>query len=87
MDDRRPLAEKAISLRNPPGHWEGIRQYSPENVTDAMTAILNQVTGEDFGITCNGGTERERREAVNGWRIYLHHLKNPELNRSGTPAR
>ena len=86
MDDRRELAEKAISLRNPPGQWEGIRHYAPKTVTDAMAAILNQITAEDFGMIENGGTERERREAVNGWRIYLHHWRNGEFNRTEAPS-
>lgn len=75
MDDRRELPEMAISLKNPVGHWEGLRHYTPETVTDAMAAILNQITGESFGFIYNGGTEQERREAVNAWRIYLCHDK------------
>lgn len=87
MDDRRRLGEGAISLRNAPSHWEGIRHYRPETVTDAMAAILNQITGDSFGCIYNGGSERERREAVNGWRIYLYHRKSAELSRNETPTR
>ena len=75
MDDRRDLAVPAISLRNPPGHWEAVRHYGPKKVVDAMDAILNQITGHSFGNICSGGTERERQEAVNAWRTYLYHWK------------
>jgi hypothetical protein len=75
MDDRRPLPERTISLRNPEGHWEAVRHYRPEVVADALDAILNQITGESFGSIAGGGSERERRETINGWRIYLHYLK------------
>jgi hypothetical protein len=73
MDDRRDLAVPEISLQNPPGHWEGVRHYSPEKVVDAMDALLNLITGQSFGTVSNGGTESERREAVNGWRTYLYY--------------
>jgi hypothetical protein len=75
MDDRRKLAIEEISLENPPGHWEGSRLYGPKTVVDAMEAILNQITGESFAAIENGGTEKQRRKAVHGWRIYLYHLK------------
>ncbi len=74
MDDRRPLPIKGISLRNKSENaFEGLRHYSPELVVDAMAALLNQLTGEGFGSIYNGASERERRETVNGWRIYLHY--------------
>jgi len=76
MDDRRDLAIPAISLQNKsPEAWEGLRHYGPEKIVDAMSAILNQITGWSFGSIYNGGTERERRTTVDGWRIYLYHLK------------
>jgi len=74
MDDRRDLAVPAISLRNKsPDAFEGIRHYGPKKIVDAMDAILNQITGEAFGNIANGGTERERQEAVKGWRTYLYY--------------
>lgn len=76
MDDPRRLPKREIVLQNhSSGRFEDVRRYSPEIVTDAMAAILNHVTGEDFGSIYNGATERERREAVDGWRVYLYHLK------------
>ncbi len=74
MDDRRDLAVPEISLENPPDNWEGIRHYGPKKIVDAMDAILNQITNESFGNIHNSGSERERVEAVNGWRIYLYYL-------------
>jgi hypothetical protein len=41
-------------------------------VADAIDAILNQITEEDFGTIHNGASERERKAATDGWRIYLH---------------
>jgi hypothetical protein len=75
LDDRRPLPNKYISLKNALDQWESVRHYSPELVVDALAAILNQITGESFGFIYNGGSERERRETVNGWRIYLYYMK------------
>jgi hypothetical protein len=75
MDDRRPLAHRRISLVNyDPNAFEGIRHYGPELVVDALDAILNQVTGV-AGSIVNGGSERERRNAVSAWRVYAADLK------------
>jgi hypothetical protein len=74
MDDRRSLPDPRISLRNKsPDAWEGIRFYGPEKVVDALAAILNQITGRDFGFIYNGdeATEAERTKAVSGWRHWL----------------
>ncbi len=77
MDDRRELAVKGISLENKsPQAWEAMRHYSPKLVVDVLEAILNQITGKSFGTIHNGGTEEERANTVNGWRIYLWHLFN-----------
>lgn len=74
MDDRRPLPIKSIKFTNKSASsLEGVRHYSPELICDALSAILNQVTGENFGSIQNGGSERERVRTINGWRIYLHY--------------
>lgn len=76
MDDRRDLPISAISLQNKaPAAFEAYRQCGPVKVVDVLTAILNQVTGRSFGFIYNGGSERERSATVDGWRIYLYHLK------------
>jgi hypothetical protein len=72
MDDRRGLPIRHIELRNPSATFEAFRQYGPQVVVDAVTAILNQITGEAFGQTENGGSERERKAAIDGWRVYLY---------------
>ena len=72
MDDRRELPLKEISLRNGPDAFETFRTYGPKVVADAIAAILNQVTGEDFGTIVHGGSERERRAVIDAWRVYLH---------------
>lgn len=75
MDDRRELPVKAISLRNPPGFFEGYRHYGPEVVADAIAAILNQITSESFGTMYNGASEPHRKAEIDAWRIYLHRTK------------
>lgn len=74
LDDRRPLPNRRIRLRNyAPNAFEESRQYRPEVVVDALVAILKQITHEPFGRIENGGTEQERTKAVNAWRVYLHY--------------
>jgi hypothetical protein len=70
MDDRRDLGVHQMELENPKGFWESFRHYGPEDVVDALDAILNQITGEDFGDIENGGSDEERDHTVAGWRIY-----------------
>ena len=73
MDDRRKLPDRRISLRNKsPQTFESMRHYSPEEVVDALAAILNQITGQDFGSISNGATEADRSATVRGWRDFLH---------------
>ena len=74
MDDRRELPLKEISLRNngPLKNFEEFRHYGPRVVADAIDAILSQITEEDFGTIHNGASERERKAAIDGWRVYLH---------------
>lgn len=71
MDDRRPIPFRTITLENhAPGTLEGLRHYGPELMVDAVAAILNQITGADFGFIYNGASEAERRATVIGWRRY-----------------
>jgi hypothetical protein len=76
MDDRRPLPNPGITLRNPPGAFEGVRYYGPKQVVDALAAILNQVAGYSFGFIYSGGSDQERDHSVAGWRIYSDILRN-----------
>jgi hypothetical protein len=48
-----------------------MRHYGPEKVVDALAAILNQITGQDFGFIYNGATDSERTETIQGWRDFL----------------
>jgi hypothetical protein len=75
MDNRRPLVEQQISLVNHGRDaFEGIRHYGPEQVVDALAAILNQITGASFGFIYNGGSDDERRAVVDAWRVYAADL-------------
>jgi len=72
MDDRRPLPDPNIALRNKsPDAFEARRFYGPQQIVDALAAILNQITGQDFGFIYNGATEPERTRTVHGWRDSL----------------
>ena len=83
MDDRRVLADPRISLRNKsPQAFEAVRQYGPTEVVDALAAILNQLTGQDFGSIYNGGTDDERTKTVHGWRKFLETTPAQDLCRS-----
>jgi hypothetical protein len=76
MDDDRALPNPAISLVNhAPDAFETVRQYAPKVVVDALAAVLNQLTGENFGFIYNGATAAERDASVRGWRLYLEHLR------------
>lgn len=79
MDDRRDLAIPHIELENPEGHFEGIRHYGPRRVVDAVAAILNQITKENFGFIYNGDeSDKSRKDSVDGWRMYLYYWKKAE---------
>jgi hypothetical protein len=80
MDDRRSLPDRQISLRNKsPQAFEATRYYGPEQVVDALAAILNQVTGQDFGFIFNGATDKERSKTVEGWRGFLKSTPSSKL--------
>ena len=68
LDDLRPLAERKIILANKaPGIFEGARYYTPDTVHDALAAILNQITGQNFVFVYNGATLLERNENRRKW--------------------
>jgi hypothetical protein len=80
MDDRRELPSHYIALKNNfQGAFEGMRQYAPEKVVDALAAILNQLTSQHFGSIYNGGTDEERKKTVEGWRKFLKDNKPETL--------
>lgn len=84
MDDRRSLPNPRISLRNKsPNAFEGTRHYGPRQVVDALAAILNQLTGQDFGFIYNGATEEERTKTIQGWRKFLESTPASTLCRAG----
>lgn len=78
MDDRRKLADPAMALVNTsPDAFEPQRLYGPDTIVDALAAVLNQITWDSFNFIYNGGSDRERDEAVAGWRIYASMLRCP----------
>jgi hypothetical protein len=73
MDNRRNLPDPNIALANKSRDaWESCRYYGPEKIVDALAAILNQITGHDFGFIYNGDvTDAERTAVVSRWRDWL----------------
>lgn len=75
MDDRRPLLDQSISLKNTsPDAFEAARLYGPELVIDGLDAILDEITGSGLGSIYNGGTDAARAAAVARWRVYAMDL-------------
>ena len=84
MDDRRKLPDPRISFRNRSQQaFESLRHYGPEEVVDALAAILNRVTGQDFGFIYNVANEKERSAAVRGWRDFLQKTPPDKLCSAG----
>ena len=80
MDDRRSLPIPQISLRNKfPQGFEAVRHYGPQQVVDALAAILNQVTGQSFGSVYNGATDAERAATVRAWHDFSHNTPSTRL--------
>jgi len=69
LGDERALPVQQISLVNrSPGAFEGLRHYAPEVVHDALSAVLNQITGESFESVYNGSTSAEREVDRERWK-------------------
>ena len=72
LDDGRKLPFRALALGRRAGARSGpAREYAPETVTDALAAILSDLTWQHFGFIYNGATAAERSRAVALWRAYL----------------
>jgi hypothetical protein len=41
---------------------------------DALAALLNQVTGESFGLSYNDPSDDEREHAVAAWQVYAQYV-------------
>jgi hypothetical protein len=63
--------------------FRGDADYGPEKIVDALAAILNQITGRDFGFIYNGGTDEQRTTAVQGWRNFLKNTPSAKLCSAG----
>jgi len=68
LGDTRPLAEPRMSLVNHASDaFEGLRHYGPDTVHDALSAVLNQITGQSFEFVYNGATAEERNLNRTHW--------------------
>ena len=66
LGDDRPLPVAQISLANHAANaFEGMRHYSPKVVHDALSAILNQITGHSFEAVSSGSTPAQRASDKN----------------------
>jgi hypothetical protein len=72
LDDGRKLPFRELYLGREPGKPGGKRhEYTPETVTDALAAILSELTWQHFGVIYNGATDEQRAKTVALWRAYL----------------
>jgi hypothetical protein len=68
LGDTRPLASPSITFSNSSADsFEGYRHYSPKTVHDAVSAILNKLTGRSFVPVYNGGTVEQRNQNHREW--------------------
>ncbi len=68
LGDYRLLYRQKVSLANKdPNAVERVRHYSPETVHDALSAILNQITGVHFSFVYNGSNMQERDNNRRSW--------------------
>ena len=71
LNDYRPLPVQRISLVNKsPQAFEAMRHYAPKTMHDALSAILNQVTGERFEFVYNGASPETRERNTLQWRAW-----------------
>ncbi len=68
LSDMRPIAARHVTFdNNSPQSFEAYRHYSPETVHDALSALLNQITGERFEFVSNGAMSVQRQENMREW--------------------
>ncbi len=77
MDDRRDMPVGAISFENRSVNaFEGVRHLDIGKVVDGLALVLNDITGESFGVVAEPQPDRpefgaQRDAIVAGWRGYL----------------
>jgi hypothetical protein len=80
LRDPRPLPVPYIRLDNDfPGAFEAYAQYGPEIVTDAVAAMLAQLTRRDFGFIYNGASPAQRDQTIAAWEAYLAETPREQL--------
>lgn len=68
LGDTRPLPVTEIALNNQATDaFEGMRHYQPKVVHDALSALLNQLTGASFGFVYNGASDAQRKADLVQW--------------------
>jgi hypothetical protein len=69
MNDRRPLPLPHLARRPTPTGQ--VRRHAPRLVIDALTVMLEELTGQGFGAPYDDGRESQRQLAFDGWRLYV----------------
>ena len=67
LADERPLPAREMTLANGSNAFERTRHYAPQTVHDALSALLNQLTGVSFLPVYNGATPERRRANHSAW--------------------
>lgn len=73
LDNRQQLPLQTLIFSKMPGFTI---QYHPKVAIDALAAILNKITEENFGRIYNGGSERERDQLLWSWRVWLGYYES-----------
>jgi len=73
LNDYRPIQINSINFRNEKKFWEESRHYGPNKVIDYLAAILNDLSGANFGSIYNGDqNDLIRNDTYNGWIVWLY---------------
>lgn len=67
LGDLRPLPDPTLELGNGPGSFEGVAHYGPKVVHDALSAILNRMTGKFFEDVYSGASDDIRAKDKAEW--------------------
>ncbi|MBC3919509.1 hypothetical protein H8L32_18630 [Undibacterium sp. CY18W] len=68
LSDVRPLAERTVRLPNNfPSAREPSRYYEAEQVHEALSALLNQMTNEKFPVFYDGATFQQKMANRDKW--------------------
>jgi hypothetical protein len=66
LGDMRPLPSESVSIHMS-GSFEGLSHYGPKVVHDAVTLVLNEITGKNFEFVYNVADPAMRARNTQQW--------------------